>query len=131
MLRVMPEIRGRGAGEGRHNPKGAVNAAAARYRWSYFPGEPDALKGACPVREEVVGNVPQGNALATYFMKVMWGGVGGTYVALETSHRDGTRDAPLEGDLYGNGVPIVVVRVMSHQGVEESSIQGEGAQVVR
>ena len=25
-------------------------------------------------------------------MKVMWGGVGGTYVALETSHRDGTRD---------------------------------------
>ena len=58
---------------------------------------------------------------------MMWGGVGGTYVALETSHRDGTWDAPLEGDLYGNGVPIVVVRVMSHQGVEESSIQGEGA----
>ena len=64
-------------------------------------------------------------------MKVVWGDVGGTYVALDTSHRDGTRDAPSEGDLYGNGVPIVVVRVMSHQGVEESSIQGEGAQVVR
>jgi hypothetical protein len=57
----------------------------------------------------------------------MWGGVGGTYVALDTSHRDGTWDAPPEGDLYGNGMPIVVVRVMSHQGVEESSIQGEGA----
>jgi hypothetical protein len=71
MLRVMPETRGRGAGEGRHNPKGAVDAAEARYRWSYLPGEPDALKGACPVREEVVGDVPQGNALATYFMKVV------------------------------------------------------------
>jgi len=35
------------------------------------PSEPDALKGACPVREEVVGNVPKGNALATYFMKVV------------------------------------------------------------
>jgi hypothetical protein len=35
------------------------------------PFEPDALKGARPVREEVVGNVPKGNALATYFMKVV------------------------------------------------------------
>ena len=35
----------------------------------------------------------------------------GTYRTLETSHRDGTRDAPKEGDLYGNGVPIVVVEV--------------------
>ena len=67
MLRVMPETGGRGAGEGRHNPKGAVDAAEARYRWSYLPGEPDALKGACPVREGVVGNVPRGNALAAYF----------------------------------------------------------------
>ena len=33
------------------------------------PGEPDALKGACPVREGAVGNVPQGNALAAYFTK--------------------------------------------------------------
>ena len=35
------------------------------------PSEPDALKGACPVREEVVGDVPKGNALATYFIKVV------------------------------------------------------------
>jgi len=33
----------------------------------------------------------------------------GTSRTLETSHRDGTRDAPQEGDLYGNGVPILVV----------------------
>jgi hypothetical protein len=38
-------------------------------------------------------------------------GVRGTYRTLETSHRDGTRDAPTEGDLQGNGVPILVVRV--------------------
>jgi hypothetical protein len=38
-------------------------------------------------------------------MKVMWGGVGGTYVALETSHRDGTRD-PLPGaSLMGTESP--------------------------
>ena len=67
----MPETGGRGAGEGRQNPKGVVDATEARYRWSYLPGEPDALKGACPVREEVVGNVPKGNALATYFIKVV------------------------------------------------------------
>ena len=64
-------------------------------------------------------------------MKVMWGGVGGTYVALETSHGDGTRDAPKEGDLHGNGVPIVVVEVTIHQGGWESHPKGEGAQVVR
>ena len=29
-------------------------------------GTPDALKGACPVWEEAVRNVPQGNALAAY-----------------------------------------------------------------
>ena len=58
------------------------------------------------------------------------GGVGGTYIALETSHRDGTRDAPLEGDLHGNGVPIVVVGVTTYQGGREGRPQGEGAQVV-
>ena len=71
MVRVMPETGGRGAGEGRQNPTGVVDATEARYRWSYLPGEPDALNGARPVREEVVGNVPKGNALATYFMKVV------------------------------------------------------------
>jgi hypothetical protein len=62
---------------------------------------------------------------------VMRAGVRGTYRTLETSHRDGTRDAPTEGDLYGNGVPIVVVGVTTHQGGWESHPQGEGAQVVR
>ena len=33
--------------------------------------EPDAVKVACPVREEVVRNVPQGNALAAYFTLVV------------------------------------------------------------
>jgi len=33
------------------------------------PGEPDALKGACPVRGEAVGNVLEGNALAAYFIR--------------------------------------------------------------
>ena len=61
----------------------------------------------------------------------MWGGVGGTYVALATSHHDGTRDAPQEGDLQGNGVPIVIVRVTSHRGGWENHPQGKGAQVVR
>jgi hypothetical protein len=32
----MPRTRGRGAGEDEHNPKGAVDAAAARYRWSHL-----------------------------------------------------------------------------------------------
>ena len=67
----MPETGGRGAGEGRQNPKGVVDTTEARYRWSYLPGELDALKGARPVREEVVGNVPKGNALATYFIQVV------------------------------------------------------------
>jgi hypothetical protein len=58
------------------------------------------------------------------------GGVGGTYVALDTSHRDGTWDAPTEGDLYGNGVPLVVVRVTAHQGGREGHSQGKGVQVV-
>ena len=55
MLRVMPETGGRAAGEGGHNPKGAVDAAQAQYRWSHLPGEPDALKGASPVRRGTVG----------------------------------------------------------------------------
>jgi hypothetical protein len=42
---------------------------------------------------------------------------------LETSHRDGTRDAPSEGDLYGNGVPIVVVGVTTYQGGREGRPQ--------
>jgi hypothetical protein len=82
-----------------------VDAAAARYRWSYLPGEPDALKGACPVREEVVGNVLQGNALATYFMKVVGAGLRGTYRTLETSHRDGTRDSLPGESLMGTECP--------------------------
>ncbi len=38
---------------------------------------------------------------------------------------------PKEGDLYGNGVPIVVVGVPTYQGGREGRPQGEGAQVVR
>ena len=37
---------------------------------------------------------------------------------------------PTEGDLQGNGVLIVVVRVTAHQGGREGRPQGEGAQVV-
>ena len=51
----MSETGGRAAGEGGHNPKGAVDAAQAQYRWSHLPGEPDALKGASPVRRGTVG----------------------------------------------------------------------------
>ena len=36
---------------------------------------------------------------------------------------------PTEGDLYGNGVLVLVVGVTSHQGAWESQAQGEGAQV--
>jgi hypothetical protein len=64
-------------------------------------------------------------------MKVMWGGVGGTYVALETSHCDGTRDAPKEGDLHGNGVPIVVVEVTilrARMGEPSQGRRGTGGQ---
>ena len=101
----MPETGGRGAGEGRQNPKGVVDATEAQYRWSYLSGEPDALKGARPVREEVVGNVPKGNALATYFMKVVRAGMRGTYVALQTSHRDGTWDSLPGASLRGTELP--------------------------
>jgi hypothetical protein len=48
MIGVTPDTRGRGAGEGRQNLTGAVDAAAALYRWSYLPGEPDAVKAARP-----------------------------------------------------------------------------------
>jgi hypothetical protein len=37
-------------------------------RWSHHSGEPCAVKVACTVREEAVGNVPRGNALAAYFI---------------------------------------------------------------
>jgi hypothetical protein len=59
----MPETGGRGAGEGRQNPKGVVDATEARYRWSYLPGEPDALKGArpvCAVRRVVISLLEAG-----------------------------------------------------------------------
>jgi hypothetical protein len=39
------------------------------------------------------------------------------------------RDGPPRREAQGHGVLIVVVRVTSHQGAEESSAQGEGAQV--
>ncbi len=39
----------------------------ARKCESAISGEPDALKGASPVREGIVGNVSQGNVLAVYF----------------------------------------------------------------
>ena len=44
----MPETGGRAAGEGGHNPKGAVDAAQARDRWSHISGELDAVKAASP-----------------------------------------------------------------------------------
>jgi len=37
-------------------------------RWSHLSGEPVAAKVARRVREEAVGNVPQGNALAAHFI---------------------------------------------------------------
>jgi hypothetical protein len=55
-------------------------------------------------------------------------GGSGTYTTPETSYRDGTQDAPLEGDLYGNGVPIVVVGVTTSQGGREGRPQSTGAQ---
>ena len=54
----------------------------------------------------------------------------GTYRTLETSHRDGTRDAPPRREPQGNGVPIVVVGVTTYQGGREDRSQGEGAQMV-
>jgi hypothetical protein len=40
-----------------------------------------------------------------------------------------TRDQPTGREPHGDGVPIVVVEVTSHQGGRESRPQGEGAQV--
>ena len=37
-------------------------------RLSSTPGEPCAMKVACTVREGAGGDVPQGNALAAYFI---------------------------------------------------------------
>ena len=48
MIGVTPDTWGRGAGEGRQNPTGAVEAATAQYRWSSLSGEPDAVKAARP-----------------------------------------------------------------------------------
>ena len=39
--------------------------------------------------------------------------------------------SPTGREPYGDGVPIVVVGVTSHQGGRESRLQGEGAQVVQ
>jgi hypothetical protein len=38
--------------------------------------------------------------------------------------------SPKGRESYGDGVPVLVVGVTSHQGVRESRTQGEGAQVV-
>ncbi|GHO87170.1 hypothetical protein KSZ_51760 [Dictyobacter formicarum] len=52
----------------------ATGSISLRNSWVHKPktekvvtGKPDAEKLACPVWEGAVGNVPQGNALATYF----------------------------------------------------------------
>jgi hypothetical protein len=58
------------------------------------------------------------------------GGGSGTYRTLETSQRDGTRDAPTRREPQGNGVPILVVGGTTYQGGREGPLQGEGAQVV-
>jgi hypothetical protein len=42
---------------------------------------------------------------------------------------DCTTGLPKRREAYGNGVPIVVVGVTSHQGERESRSQGEGEQV--
>ena len=41
-----------------------------------------------------------------------------------------TAGSPTGREPYGDGVPIVVVGVTSHQGDRESRSQGEGAQVI-
>src|SRR2546426_8046261 len=55
MIGVMPDTRGRSPGEDGQNPKAASEDALGRDRWSHLLGEPDALKGASPVRGETVG----------------------------------------------------------------------------
>ena len=50
-------------------PEGANRKGiSGQGRLSSRPGEPDAGKLASPVREAAVGNVPQGNAPAAYFI---------------------------------------------------------------
>lgn len=46
-----------------------------------------------------------------------------------TSSAMGMRDCLRGREPYGNGVSIVVVGVMSHQGERESRLQGKGTQV--
>jgi hypothetical protein len=62
---VTPRTGGRGAGEGGQNPTGAVEAAAARDRWSRLPGEPCAVKVACTVCavRRVVISLPQAGGM--------------------------------------------------------------------
>ena len=66
-------------------PEGANRKGiSGQGRLSLRPGKPDALKDACPVWEEAVGNVPQGNALAAYFIKQashFWPGGGNSSTA--------------------------------------------------
>src|SRR5258708_21511169 len=47
---------------------GAPDGVKSPGKMKHRPGEPVALKDARRVREGAVGNVPQGNALAAYFM---------------------------------------------------------------
>jgi hypothetical protein len=48
------------------HPQGISGQGRLRLR----PGEPCATKAACTVREAAAGNVPQGNALAAYFIEM-------------------------------------------------------------
>ena len=41
-----------------------------------------------------------------------------------------TAGSPTGREPYGDGVPVVVVGVTSHQGGRESRLQGKGAQVI-
>src|SRR6266566_10140852 len=77
VIKCLGQFPGQGEGpQGYGNVRDRVPEGANRKgisgqgRLSSRPGEPDALKGACPVREAAVGNVPQGNALAAYFMVI-------------------------------------------------------------
>jgi hypothetical protein len=52
----------------------------------------------------------------------------GAYVTLGRTTRTNA-GSPAGRELHGDGVPIVVVGVTTHQGRRESRLQGEGAQV--
>ena len=56
MLRVMPETGGRGTGSFAMCAV-VADAIALLHHKANVSGEPDALRGASPVRREVVGNV--------------------------------------------------------------------------